>query len=221
MISKIFTYGITICLAASPLYAKKKGPPEGFEATLPQAPAPEPTPNGAIFSAAAGYAPLHSGFRARAVGDTLTIALVENVSASKSAGSKTQRNGSLAVTPPATGPLSFIKPESLKAGAQSSFSGSGNATQQTSLSGEISVTIAEVRPNGTALVKGQKVLLLSHGKEWVQFSGIVRLSDIGNENRINSAQVADANVVYSGKGSVQKAGREGWLSRFFNMVSPF
>ena len=63
--------------------------------------------------------------------------------------------------------------------------------------------------------------MLSQGEEWVQFSGIVRLSDIDEDNRIVSSRVADARVVYSGDGSIQKASREGWLLRFFNAITPF
>lgn len=221
MVRMAILIGASAGLIASPAAAKKKGPPAGYDATLPTAPLPSPSRDGAIFNASTGYAPLHSGFRARSVGDTLTITLIEGVEASKSAGSKTQRSGNLGITPPTAGPLSFLNPEALKASAQSSFNGQGNATQRTSLKGEVSVTIADVRPNGTALVKGQKLLMLSHGREWVQISGIVRLSDIGHDNRLTSAQVADANIAYSGKGSVQNAGREGWLSRFFGKISPF
>ena len=221
MMRTIFLCAAALGVSIGPAHAKKKAPPAGFEAALPQSPLPSPSPDGAIFNASSGYAPLHSGFRARSVGDTLTITLIEEVEASKAAGSKTQRSGSLGITPPTAGPLSFLNPEALKASAQSSFNGQGNATQRTSLKGEVSVTIAEVRPNGTALVKGQKLLMLSHGREWVQLSGIVRLSDIGHDNRLASNQVADANIAYSGKGSVQNAGREGWLSRFFGKISPF
>lgn len=63
--------------------------------------------------------------------------------------------------------------------------------------------------------------MLSQGQEWVQFSGIVRLADVSPENRIASSRVADARIEYSGNGSVQRASREGWLSRFFNAISPF
>jgi flagellar L-ring protein precursor FlgH len=89
------------------------------------------------------------------------------------------------------------------------------------LAGDVGVTITEVRPNGTALVKGEKRMLLSQGQEWIQFSGIVRLADIDADNRVASSRVADARIEYAGNGSIQRAGREGWLSRFFNMVSPF
>jgi flagellar L-ring protein precursor FlgH len=206
-------------LSAAPALAKR--PPPGFAPTLPQ-PAPAPVPaDGAIFHAASGYAALIQGARAHAVGDTLTIALSETTSTSKTANTKTQRSGSMGVTPPATGPFSFIKPTDLNASAQSSFNGQGNAVQTSTFSGTLTATIAELRANGTALVRGEKIMLLSQGQEWIQFSGIVRLTDLDTENTIPSAKVADARIEYSGNGAIQRAGREGWLSHLFNIVSPF
>ena len=206
--------------AASSAIAKPK-PKTGFEAALPvAAPAPREG-NGSIFNASAGYAALTEGLRARAVGDPLNIVLVEQTTTSKSAGAKTQRGGSASITPPASGLLSFLNPEALKASSQSSFKGDGTATQASSFAGELSVTIAEVRANGTALVRGEKRMLLSQGREWIQFSGIVRLADIDPDNRIASTRVADARIEYAGNGAIQRASREGWLSKFFNMISPF
>ena len=109
----------------------------------------------------------------------------------------------------------------LSASAGSTFNGSGTAAQTSTLRGDLTVTIAEIRPNGTALVRGEKVLNLSQGEEWVQVSGIIRLADIDQDNRISSIRVADARISYSGKGAVQQAGKPGWLSRFFAAVSPF
>jgi len=208
-----------LLLAPLPAHAAKK-PPAGFEPSLPVAPAPH-VADGAIFNASAGYAALVEGRLARAVGDPLTIALVENVTSTKSAGSKTDRKGNIGIVPPTAGLLSFLNPNALKASGGSSFNGNGNAVQSSSLAGDVSVTIAEVRSNGTALVRGEKRLLLSQGQEWVQFSGIIRLADIGPDNRIASSRVADARIEYSGNGSVQRASREGWLQKFFNAISPF
>lgn len=211
---------LLIAVVAAPLAAKPK-PPSGFEPTLPAAPVAPRAADGAIFNASAGYAALIQGHRARAVGDPVTILLVENITASKSAGAKTQRGGNAAITPPSAGLLSFLKPDALNAGSQSSFKGEGNANQTSSLSGELAVTIAEVRPNGTALVRGEKRLLLSQGHEWIQFSGIVRLADLDADSRVVSSRIADARIEYAGKGSVQRASREGWLSRFFSAINPF
>lgn len=211
---------LALALIAPPALAKPK-PPAGFEPALPAPPAPPHAADGAIFNLASGYAPLVDGNRARRVGDPLTVVLVETTTTSKSAAAKTQRKGDLSITPPSAGLLSFLKPDALKAGSQGSFNGQGNASQTSSLGGEVSVTIAEVRPNGTALVRGEKRLLLSQGQEWIQFSGIVRLADLDADNRIASTRVADARIEYAGNGQIQRASRPGWLSRFFSAVSPF
>lgn len=209
-----------LVVLTAPAHAASK-PKPGFEPALPAPAAPPQQANGAIFNVATGYAPLFHGNRASQVGDPLTITLVEQTTTTKSAGSKTQRDGGASITPPTTGPLGFLNPNALKASSQSSFNGQGNASQTSTLAGEVSVTIAEVRANGTALVRGEKRLLLSQGQEWIQFAGIVRLSDIDADNRIASSRVADARIEYAGNGSVARAGKEGWLSKFFNMISPF
>lgn len=225
---------IAYALAASLLVAgcMDGGPPRlaGFEPALPvpartatlPAPAAMPaTGDGAIYHAGQGYAALHEGQRARAVGDLVTILLVERVDASKSTSSKTRRGGNGGITPPASGVLSFLQPDALNAGGDQSFSGSGDARQRSTLDGAVTVTIAEVRPNGTALVVGEKQMQFSQGDEWVQLAGIVRLTDIDYANTVPSTRVADARIIYSGRGSVQQASRPGWLSRFFGAVSPF
>ncbi|MFM5895271.1 MAG: flagellar basal body L-ring protein FlgH [Novosphingobium sp.] len=210
----------TLIVAATPAHAGPK-PKPGFEAALPLPAPPSKAPDGGIFNADNGYAALTDGHRARAVGDPITIQLVENTSTSKTQGSKSAKSGGFGITPPTTGPLSFIKPTSLNMSGTTSFKGDGSAAQQSTLGGELSVTIVEVRTNGTALVKGEKRLLLSQGEEWVQVAGIVRLADLDADNRILSTRVADAHIEYAGNGPTSRAAREGWLSKFFNFINPF
>lgn len=176
---------------------------------------------GAIFQVGTGYSALVTGTRARALGDMVTIILTEATTTTKSTAGQTSRSGSFGITPPAAGPLDFLNPEALKAAAEGSFSGGGNAAQQSRLNGAVAVTIAAIYPNGTAEVVGEKQMMFSQGDEWVQFAGRIRLIDIDSDNRLASSQVANARIIYSGKGAVQQASRPGWLSRFFNMISPF
>ena len=83
------------------------------------------------------------------------------------------------------------------------------------------MTIAEVYPNGTMLVKGEKLLTLNRGDERVQISGLVRAIDIGPDNRILSTRVANAHIRYVRKGEIARASKQGWLQRFFSIISPF
>jgi len=214
-----------LALTAPPAHAQflgigKKKPKEDFSATLPVAPAAPAPANGSIFQPGDGYAALYEGMRAHRIGDPLTIVLVERTSASKSASSKLDSGGGFGITPPTAGPLA-IDPGNLKLGGNRNFSGAGAADQSNALSGEISVTVAAVYPNGTMLVQGQKRVTLNRGDEFIQIKGIVRTADISADNRVPSTRVADARIAYTGKGDVARASRQGWLSRFFQIISPF
>ncbi len=200
---------------------KQKKAKEDFSVSLPAPVAAQPrVANGSIFQVNEGYAALYEGQRARRVGDPLTIVLVERTTASKSAGTKLDSGGGFSITPPSSGPLSF-NPGAAKVSGARNFAGTGAADQSNALSGEMSVTVAEVYPNGTMLVQGQKRVTLNRGDEFVQIKGVVRVADIDENNRIPSTRVADARIAYTGKGDVARAARQGWLSRFFQMLSPF
>ena len=95
---------------------KQKADPE-YAPTLSAPLAPRPA-NGAIFQADDGYAPLTSGARAARVGDMLTIVLAEKTQASKSNAAKTNRTGSIGLTPPTTGPASFFVPTDASASGE-------------------------------------------------------------------------------------------------------
>ena len=213
--------------AASPAHAQflgifgKKKAKEDYSVTLPaETPAPRPA-NGSIFQVADGYAALHEGQRARRVGDPLTIVLVERTAASKSSSTALNSGGGFGITPPATGALSLFKETDASISGKRNFTGKGEADQANALSGEVSVTVAAVYPNGTMLVQGQKRVTLNRGDEFVQIKGIVRTADIDANNRVPSTRVADARIAYTGKGDVARASRQGWLSRFFQILSPF
>lgn len=197
--------------------------PAGYAATMPPPPPVEQIiapADGAIFSTYAGYAPLHYGQRAARVGDLVTVVLTERTQSSKGTSASSDRQGGIDITPPALGPFSF-DPGNVNSGASGSFSGGGDASQTNSLTGTITVTIAEVMPNGVARIRGEKLMNFSQGEEWIQLAGLIRLTDIDADNRIASSRVADAKIAYSGSGHFQRASRPGWLSQFFTMVSPF
>lgn len=201
---------------------------QGFEASRPTYYSPPPPQSGSIFQA--GYEiSLYEDMRARRVGDILTIVLTEKTNASKQAATNTARDSSVEVTNPTIfgSPLKFdlprpfnkaIKGASLETslGSANSFKGEGDSAQSNSLTGSITVTVAEVLPNGNLFVKGQKRLTINQGDEYVQFSGIVRTADINPDNSVLSTKVADANIAYVGDGMVAEVNSQGWLARFFN-----
>ena len=219
--------GLTVALVATApahaLFGSKKKMAEireEYQPTPYQTP-PAPPADGAIFHAVAGYAPLTSGARAAQVGDILTINLVEKTQATKSNSASTDRSGNVGLTPPTSGPLKFLKSTSLTASGGGKFDGKGDAEQSNQLNGMISVTVAAVYPNGTMLIRGEKNLTLNRGDEQIRISGLVRQADIDLDNTVDSTRVADAKITYAGTGEIARASRQGWLSHFFSILSPF
>ncbi|HEX8447352.1 MAG TPA: flagellar basal body L-ring protein FlgH [Sphingomonas sp.] len=213
--------GVLFAVHANPVEARKpKVPPIDYTPVAPVA-LPAPAGNGSIFQVSHGYASLTSGARASAVGDTLTIVLVERTQALKSNSAQTDRNGNIGLSPPTTGPLSFFQPSDVAVGGGSTFKGTGSAAQSNALTGEVTVTVAQVLPNGNMLVRGEKQVTLNRGDEFIRISGIVRPADILNDNQVLSTRVADAKITYSGSGEIARASRAGWLNRFFTRFSPF
>jgi flagellar L-ring protein precursor FlgH len=176
------------------------------------------------------------------VGDVLTIVLVENTNATKEATTATKKENDIALENPVLlgsavqfniagsndagrrlVPLQSTTGNTLDVTANSAqeFSGTGSSKQSNSLKGAITVTVSEVLPNGNLVVRGEKIVAINEGDEFVRVSGIVRPQDIRPDNSVYSTKVADARISYGGSGTVADANSHGWLSRFFMKWWPF
>lgn len=199
-------------------------PPTGFDAPAaaiaPPAPVGPPYAGGAIYSEAR-YAGLAEDDRAHRVGDIVTITLVERTDATKSATATTSRKSALSLSLPAAKPFSSLPPGLFTGGVNNSFGGQGGATQSNQLKGDITVAVADVLPNGLLVLKGQKVVRLNRGDEFVNISGLVRPQDIGPRNEVLSTRVANARITYSGVGEIAAQSRQGWVQRLLNFFTPF
>jgi flagellar L-ring protein precursor FlgH len=194
-----------------------------YSPVLPRTPLPAELNNGSIYQA--GFENnLFGDRKAYRVGDIITITLNERTQASKNAGSQIQKDSSadIGLTSLFGGAVSAANPFSdntLSLGAEYNASrdtkGDSKAAQGNSLSGSITVTVAEVLPNGILAVRGEKWMTLNTGDELVRIAGLVRADDIATDNTVASTRIADARITYSGTGAFADASQPGWMSRFF------
>lgn len=187
-----------------------------FSPVRPIASSPLPVSDGAIFKA--GYeVTLFEDTKAHRVGDIITVILQESTNASKSASTSTSKDSEVDLaTPNVFGrPMTVNGNDLFSASVEASrsFSGDGDSSQSNSLTGLISVTVAEVYPNGNLLVRGEKLLTLNQGSEHVRLSGIIRAADITPSNTVRSEQIANARIVYGGQGVLADVNDKGWLQK--------
>jgi len=174
---------------------------------------------GTIYNPAGSF-DLFMDLRARAVGDILTIMLVERTDASKESSTSTAKGSSvdtglttLAGRPITSGGLPLFNNE---LSSDTTFDGQADSSQSNRLDGSITVTVAERLPNGNLLVRGEKLITINQGEEFIRLEGVIRPVDIGPQNTVSSTKVADATITYSGRGNLAATNRPGWFARFFN-----
>lgn len=208
--------------ACSPMYTTPSTSVHQPMSVRPEVQASTVPATGSIYQTAA-VRPLFEDRRARHVGDTLTINLVERTTAQKSANAAADRSSSMSAGVAALGGVSVgsLGRLSVEAGSDSGFAGQGSAAANNAFTGTITVTVIDVYPNGNLLVSGEKQVAINQGNEFIRFSGVVNPNNVTTSNTVQSTQVADARIEYKGSGFIDESTRMGWLQRFFLALLPF
>jgi flagellar L-ring protein precursor FlgH len=186
--------------------------------------------SGSLFSKVS-YRPAFEDPRARAIGDLITIVIVETVTASQVSKSTANRtsSGSAGITnltlPFVAGALPGTAAElaTLKVGTASAsdFSGKGGTESANTFTGSITATVVDVLPNGHLVVTGEKQIGVNQNVDVLRFSGTIDPLLVQPGNTVNSTQVANARIESKGRGAQAEAQTVGWLSRFFFSFLPF
>ena len=163
---------------------------------------------------------LYSDSKAHRVGDIISVILSEKTQAKKNAKTELKKANETTLDPvlglgglPVT-----LGGQSLQFGISqdSNFKGDAKADQGNSLTGNISVHVLRVLPNGNLMIRGEKWLTLNNGDEYIRLTGVIRSKDINSNNTILSSKVANARIQYAGTGTFADTNEQGWLAKFFN-----
>ena len=194
---------------------------EARPAPLPMVAAPRPA-SGSLFQAVS-YRPAFEDPRARNIGDTITIQIVENVTASQVSKSTSNRSTSMDAGISAAPLISAMDIANLKVGAASTndFSGKGGTESANTFAGTITATVVEVLANGHMVVMGEKQIGVNQNVDVLRFSGTVDPKAVQPGNVVSSNKVANARMESRGRGAQAEAQTVGLLTRFFFSFLPF
>ncbi len=188
----------------------------------PEASRYAPTNNGAIFQAAS-YRPLYETYRARMVGDIVTVTIDEKISAKQETTSKIEKTGTVggAITA-----VPLIRADQLgkldvNGKSANTFDGKGSTESSNNFSGIITCTVVEVLPNGHLIISGEKQIGVAKNVDILKFSGQIDPVTIQPGNTVSSTQIANVRIEQKGRGAQSDAQGIGWLARFFLNILPF
>jgi len=190
-----------------------------------------PASNGAIYQGypqgGAGLA-LFRDHRPWQVGDVVTIQITQAATATKNVSQNLGRNDSLVSNLNSFFgfPLSFGHSGSgsrynanINYNSANNFQGSGATAQSDSFIATMSAMVRRIRPNGDLVVAGDTQVQLVGGKEYIRIAGVVRPEDVLSNNVVQSQQMAEAHIEFSGDGETYLAPKMGFLQRLFLTVS--
>jgi flagellar L-ring protein precursor FlgH len=200
-------------------------PPTNVHQPMTARPAPRfemANGNGAIYQAASSR-PLFEDRRARFVGDTITVKITESTTASSKSNNKLDRSNTATASVSGLNKLpgKGLVGLDLNAESANAFSGKGEAANNNVFTGNMTVTVIDVMPNGNLLVSGEKQVAIGSEQEFVRVSGVVNPSFVDAFNTVESSRIADARIEYKSSGQVADGMVMGWLARFFLNVMPF
>lgn len=154
--------------------------------------------------------------KARQPGDVLTILVSEQTQAVAQATTKAGKSESVSF---GSGNVPLLRQlGQIGARGNSDLNATGQTARNGSLTGQITVTVKSVDPNGNLLVEGIREVTINTEKQKMTFTGRVRPADVAADNTVASAQIADATIVYEGKGPVGNKQHEGIITRIFKIL---
>lgn len=169
-------------LAASPLAGQTGDPPE----------APSRPPRGAWLS---DHRPVQ-------VGDLLAVVVDERTSASELTGmaGSTTRSQSASFGGGVGGGASIGPYDAtFGTGMDRASRERGERERRGGLTGALTVRVVAIEPNGVVRVEGGRRVIVDGRPQELRLTGLIRTSDIGAANVVQSSRIADAEISYQGR----------------------
>lgn len=176
---------------------------------------------------------LFADTKAKQVGDIVTVQLEENFESSNSATTGVSKDSEIDLgvstvlgLPNDYGISNFLGSgnafdPSVQAQSSRSTNGAGTTTRGGSMTGTLAAIIKEELPHGMFRIEGRRTVTVNNEDQTMVVTGFIRRVDIGFANTISSQQIANADIVYTGKGVISDEQNVGWLMRLFAWVWPF
>ncbi|AFN75388.1 Flagellar basal body L-ring protein [Melioribacter roseus P3M-2] len=156
--------------------------------------------------------------KAVAIGDAITIIVMESSQASNNAETTTGRTSSIggnfsgnmdsAPLPKADGSL----------GTTNSFEGAGSTKTTGLVRTKISALVDTVYANGNMLITGSRKIVINGEEQIIKIKGIVRPSDILPDNSVYSYNISEAEITFEGSGMIDRSQSPGWLTKLFHWL---
>lgn len=162
---------------------------------------------GSLYSPTGAFTDLSADYKARRVGDVVTLIVFENTNAKSTGDVNTQRsyqtNSAITGLPGGTS-TSLVNPL-FAANSATTLKGQGETSSGSNVTTTLTARVIGVLPSGSLIVEAERRVLINSQHETVVVRGVLRPGDIGPNNTATSTALADLEIELKGKGVVTDA----------------
>lgn len=203
--------------------------PEGLsnEPVLQPEFAPPRPSEGSLWVSKAGS--MFEDSKARYVGDTVIVDIIENSSSSMDVNTEASRKTGMDIGVPQVNFLGKVTNFGAHTGDtkligtdfSNSFEGEATSDRSGQVTASIAARVTEVLPNGNLSLFGKRAMKVNNEVQYITVSGVIRPQDISATNRVKSTNLADSRIEYYGKGALADKQKPGWGTRLIDNIWPW
>jgi flagellar L-ring protein precursor FlgH len=121
-----------------------------------------------------------------------------------------------AILPEAVDPSKLVEADS-----DSGSRGDGSVEREEQIVAEVAAVVTQVLPNGNFVIQGRQEVRVNFELRELQVSGVIRPEDITATNTINHTQIAEARIVYGGRGVLSDVQQPRYGQQLFDIIFPW
>lgn len=105
--------------------------------------------------------------------------------------------------------------------SRSTHGGSGTIKREETISVQLAAVVIQALPNGNLVIAGRQEIKVNGELRELAVTGVIRPEDIGSDNKVSSEKMAEARIIYGGRGTLSDVQKPRYGQEVLDIILPF